>query len=91
MTYKIIEKIIYEDGSSEEYIREEKEYTLYRARDIVTLLNTVKGWYAHDLLMNIKREYSYKSTEECKNIPTDPSIKYKMLWNKMIKEKEKIC
>lgn len=43
MTYKIIEKIIYEDGSSEEYIREEKEYTLYKARDIVTLLNIVKG------------------------------------------------
>ena len=88
MTYKIIERIIYEDGTTEEYIREEKEYTLYQAMDIVTLLNTVKGWYGHDLLMNIKREYSYKSTKECKDIATDPSIKYRMLWNKMIEEKE---
>lgn len=89
MTYKIIEKIIYEDGSTEEYLREEKEYTLHQAIDIVTLLTTVKGWYGYDLLMNIKRKYSYKSTEECKNMATDPSIKYKMLWNKMIEEKEK--
>ena len=40
--------------------------------------------------MGIKREHIYKTVDECKDMTTYPSIKYKMLWNKMIEEKDKI-
>ena len=89
MTYRVVDKIIYEDGSTEEYLHNLEEYDLKDAKYIANICNIYSIWHSYDLLMGIKREYIYKTVDECKDLTTDPSIKFKMLWNKMIEEKDK--
>ena len=89
MTYKVVDKIIYEDGSTEEYLHNLEEYELKDAKYIANLCNIYSVWHHYDSLMGIKREHIHKTVDECKDMTTYPSIKYARLWNKMIKEKEK--
>lgn len=88
MTYKVVDKITYEDGTTEEFLHNVEEYDLKYAKYIADICNIYSINHSYDLLMGIKREYIYKNADECKDMTTDPSIKYKMLWNKMIEEKE---
>lgn len=88
MTYKVVDKITYKDGTTEEYLHNLEEYELKDAKYIANICNIYSIWHGYDLLMGIKREHIYKTADECKDMTTDPSIKFKMLWNKMIKETE---
>ena len=89
MTYKVVDKIIYEDGTTEEFLHNLEEYELKDAKYIANICNIYSIWHRYDSLMGIKREYIYKSVDKCKDMTIDPSIKFKMLWNKMIEEKDK--
>lgn len=88
MTYKVVDKITYEDGTTEEFLHNVEEYDLKYAKYITDICNIYSINHLYDSLMGIKREYIYKTADECKDMTTDPSIKYKMLWNKIIEEKE---
>lgn len=88
MTYKVVDKITYKDGTTEEYLHNVEEYDLKDAKYIANLCNIYSIWHTYDSMMGIKREHIYKTVDECKDMTTDPSIKFKMLWNKMIEEKE---